>query len=226
MTKNISKRDALKALALMATGFFQFNPSTNLLLAESSRKDKLKGKKVAIIGAGVSGLILPYSKTNVCRSNYLGGNRLHWWTSKDRLGLGAPFEYGAGWIHGPSPDNPIKQLADQAKSSYFVTNDDSCELLDVLGNDIASEIWDEIEEIWQDVLNEIYNDPKISFLDLINEYDEDIWEDPNVRWIFSAYTEFDFCGPLDKISASLTKEMSAFPTDDVVLTSGDDKVTI
>ena len=226
LTKNISKRDAIKALALLATGFFQFYQSTNLLLAKSSRKDKLEGKKVAIIGAGVSGLvaahILKQTSAEVIileATDYIGGRVKTGWS------LGAPFEYGAGWIHGPSPDNPIKQLADQAKSSYFVTNDDSCELLDISGNDMASEIWDEIEEIWQDVLYEIYDDPKVSFLDLINEYDEDLWKDPNIRWIFSAYTEFDFGGPLDKISASLTREMSAFPTDDVVLTSGYDKVT-
>jgi hypothetical protein len=27
--------------------------------------------------------------------------------------LGPPFEVGAGWIHGPDPDNPIRRLADE-----------------------------------------------------------------------------------------------------------------
>ena len=106
-----------------------------------------------------------------------------------------------------------------------MTDDGSNELSDLSGNDVSSNTFDEIEEIWQEIVYEIYDDPKISFLDLINEYDEDIWKDPNIRWIFSAYTEFDFGGPIDKISASLTREMSAFPEDDVVLTTGYNKIT-
>ena len=54
------------------------------------------------------------------------------------------------------------------------------------GNDVSSNTFDEIEEIWQEIVYEIYDDPKISFLDLINDNDEDIWKDPNIRWIFSA----------------------------------------
>ena len=226
MKRNISKRDALKIFMLLTTGVFQFFCGSNSLFAQSSSKNKLKGKRVVIIGAGISGLvtanILKQTSAEVIileATDYIGGRVKTDWS------LGAPFEYGAGWIHGPSPDNPIKQIADRAGGRYFVTDDDSCELLDISGNDMASETWDEIEEIWQDILYEIYDDPKVSFLDLINEYDEGIWKDPNIRWIFSAYTEFDFGGPLDKISASLTREMSAFPTDDVVLTSGYDKVT-
>ena len=212
---------------LFATGVFQLRVGSNhFLFANSSRKNKLKEERVIIIGAGISGLaaanILKQTSAEVIileATDYIGGRIKTGWN------LGAPFEYGAGWIHGPSPENPIKKLADQAGSSYFVTDDDSNELSDLFGNDVSPNTFDEIQEIWQEILYEIYDDPKISFLDLINEYDEDIWKDPNVRWIFSAYTEFDFGGPIDKISASLTREMSAFPEDDVVLTTGYNKIT-
>ena len=225
LKNNISKRDALKAFMLLTTGVFQLVHGFNPLFAKSSSKNKLKGERVVIVGAGVSGLVaanlLKQTSAEVIileATDYIGGRVKTDWS------LGAPFEYGAGWIHGPSPDNPIKQLADEAGGEYFITDDDSIELLDISGNDMSSEIWDEIEEIWQEVFYEIYDDPKVSFLDLINEYDETIWNDPNVRWIFSAFTEFDFGGPLNQISASLTNQMSAFPTEDVILTNGYNKV--
>ena len=107
----------------------------------------LAGKTVIVIGAGISGLVaastLIQKGANVIileAKDYVGGR------IKTNRSLGAPFEFGAGWIHGPSKENPIKNLADRSKSSLFVTDDDSCELLNLSGNYIDEKVWNEIKK--------------------------------------------------------------------------------
>ncbi len=186
----------------------------------------LKGKTVIVIGAGISGLVsastLIQKGANVIileAKNYIGGR-----IRTDRS-LGTPFEYGAGWIHGPSKDNPIRNLAERANSSLFVTDDDSCELFNLSGNDIDEKVWDEIEETWEEIIyDEIDSATEGSILDVINEYDSNIWSDPNIRWVFSAYEEFNYGGPVHEISAGLIKEMSGFPTADLIFKDGYDKI--
>ena len=215
----ISRRSALKSILSVISylSLSKFSLGSNQNLA---------GKNVIVIGAGISGLAaastLKQQGANVIileAKNYIGGR------IKTNRSLGSPFEYGAGWIHGPSKENPIRNLADRSKSSLFVTDDDSCELLNLSGNDINEKVWDEIEEIWEEIIyDEIDSDTEGSILDAINEYDSNIWSDPNIRWVFSAWTEFDYGGPVHEISAGLIKEMSGFPTADVIFKDGYDKI--
>ncbi len=221
MTINRSKRAALKSIMLTACALPILTPN----LFGQDKKTDMKGKKIVVIGAGISGLAaassLQQRGANVIvleANNYIGGRVRTDWS------LGAPFEYGAGWIHGPSEDNPIKILGDRANSSYAITDDDSIEIMDISGNDMDEGLYDKIEDIWKEILYEIDEDTEGSYLDLINEYDADIWKNPNIRWIFSAFTEFDFGGSVREISPSLTQKMSGFPTADVVITSGYDKI--
>ena len=215
----ISRRSALKSILSVISylSLSKFSLGSNQNLA---------GKNVIVIGAGISGLAaastLKQQGANVIileAKNYIGGR------IKTNRSLGSPFEYGAGWIHGPSKENPIRNLADRSKSSLFVTDDDSCELLNLSGNDINEKVWDEIEEIWEEIIYDgIDSDTEGSILDAINEYDSNIWSDPNIRWVFSAWTEFDYGGPVHEISAGLIKEMSGFPTADVIFKDGYDKI--
>ena len=215
---NISRRYALKS-------FLSLISYVSLSKVTFGNSQILAGKDVVVIGAGISGLVaastLIQKGANVIileAKNYIGGR-----IRTDRS-LGAPFEYGAGWIHGPSKDNPIRNLADSSNSSLFVTDDDSCELFNISGNDINKKVWDEIEEIWEEILYEIDNNTKGSILDIINEYDSNIWSNPNIRWIFSAYEEFNYGGPVSEISAGLINKMSSFPTADVIFKDGYDKI--
>ena len=193
--------------------------------AFASLKQDLEGKKITVIGAGISGL----TAANVLRNrggevtvleakNHVGGRIQTDWN------LGAPFELGAGWIHGPSAENPVRSLADKAESTYFITDDEAIEIYDVTGDEIDEDESDEIEEIWYEVLEEMDADSEGSILKILNEYDDEIWENPNVRWIFSAYTEFEYGGSINDISAGLIHEMSGYSGDDVIITSGYDKI--
>ena len=203
----ISRRCALKSLLSLVSYIY-------LSKVSFGKNQILEGKTVIVIGAGISGLVaastLIQKGANVIileAKNYIGGR-----IRTDRS-LGTPFEYGAGWIHGPSKDNPIRNLADSSNSSLFVTDDDSCELFNISGNDINEKVWDEIEEIWEEILyDKIDNNTKGSILDVINEFDPNIWSDPNIRWIFSAYEEFNYGGPVHEISAGLINNMHEFPT--------------
>ena len=215
----ISRRYALKSLLSLISyiSLSKISFGNNQILA---------GKTVIVIGAGISGLVaastLIQKGANVIileAKNYIG-RRIR----TDRS-LGAPFEYGAGWIHGPSKDNPIRNLADRTNSSLFVTDDDSCELLNLSGNDVEEKVWDEIEEIWEKIIyDEIDSNTEGSILDAINKYDSNIWSNPNIRWIFSAYEEFNYGGPVQEISAGLINKMSSFPTADVIFKDGYDKI--
>ena len=190
------------------------------------RSNKLAGKKIIVIGAGISGLVaastLIKQGANVIileAKNYIGGRIKTDWR------LGAPFEFGAGWIHGPSKDNPIRILADNSNASLFITDDESAELLNILGYEIDEEIWEQVENFWREIMfEEIGINSKGSILDAINKYDKHIWNDPNLRWIFSAYTEFDYGGAVQEISAGLINKMKKFQTKDVIFTSGYDKI--
>ena len=178
----ISRRYSFKSLLSLISYISLFKVSLG-------NSQILAGKDVVVIGAGISGLVaastLIQKGANVIileAKNYIGGR-----IRTDRS-LGAPFEYGAGWIHGLSKDNPIRNLADSSNSSLFVTDDNSCELFNISGNDINEKVWEEIEEIWEEIIYEkIDGNTEGSILDVINEYDSNIWSDPNIRWVFSAY---------------------------------------
>ena len=150
---NISRRYALKS-------FLSLISYVSLSKVTFGNNQILAGKNVIVIGAGISGLVaastLIQNGANVIileAKDHIGGR-----IRTDRS-LGIPFEYGAGWIHGPSKDNPIRNLADRTNSSLFVTDDDSCELLNLSGNDIDEKVWNEIEKIWEEILEQDRNLP-------------------------------------------------------------------
>ena len=215
----ISRRYALKS-------FLSLISYISLSKGSLGNNQILTQKDVIVIGAGISGLVaastLVQKGANVIileAKDYVGGR------IKTNRSLGAPFEFGAGWIHGPSKENPIKNLADRSKSSLFVTDDDSCELLNLSGNYIDEKVWNEIEKIWEKIIyDEIDSNTEGSILDAINKYDSNIWSNPNIRWIFSAYEEFNYGGPVQEISAGLINKMSSFPTADVIFKDGYDKI--
>ena len=215
---NYSKRSFIKLAVSLLSPIVAGN-------AFASIKKDLEGKKIIVIGAGISGLTAANVLKNlgaeviILEAKGHVGGRIHTdWS------LGAPFEFGAGWIHGPSAENPVRSLADNAGSTYFITDDDSMNLYDKSGSEIDEDVEDEIEEIWDEVLDEMDANSSGSILNILNEYDDEIWEDPNIRWIFSAYTEFEYGASVKDISAGLINEMSGFSGDDVIITSGYNKI--
>ena len=148
-TLQFNRRKLLKA-ALFTSAAFLASPMGR------ARAQALAGKTVIVVGAGVAGLTAAKTLKNqgadviVLEANpHIGGRLRTDWS------MGAPFEVGAGWIHGPSDDNPAKQLADAVGSQYVVTDDDNLVVFDGAGEEISEEELEDINDSWTDILDKI-----------------------------------------------------------------------
>ena len=229
---SLNRRNVLKSLytlGAMTVGLAPFEGMQVNANTATANKQALSGKKIIIVGAGISGLsaasLLKKHGASVLvieAKDYVGGRIKTDWS------LGAPFEFGAGWIHGPSNNNPIKNLADRNGSKYFLTNNDSLELFDRNGRKIKEDKIDEIDAKWNHCLQKIddelsYNSQFSLHDAIVNECSKE-WSDQGIKWAATAYTEFDIGGPIEKISASLYDEMKYFEGEDIIIASGYQKI--
>ena len=216
-----SRRDLLK-FALYATASSLFSSKLN-----AKNNNILKDKKIVVVGAGISGLsaakkLTQYgAKVKVLEANnYIGGRIKTDWS----FGNDAPFEVGAGWIHGPSSNNPTKKLADKLGCKYFVTNDDNVTTFDEDGSEWDDERWEEVLNIWEKTLLNV--DKKLEFNDkrnlrkAIEDINPKALKYPGVLWALSAYTEFDKGTSIEKVSAVYHDDDKAFPGADVIIKNG------
>lgn len=223
LNRNINRRRFIKSVLISS--------SAVALAARFGIRDAkaLEGISVIVIGAGIAGL----GAANLLRKNganvtvleakpHIGGRLLTDWS------MGAPFEVGAGWIHGPSSDNPTKQLADAIGAKYVVTDDENSVYFDIEGYEYDDDEVERIVDAWEGVLEYIdnnyeANDPR-SLLQAIKDYRPAYLNDPGVMWAFSAFTEFSKGGAIEKLSAPLFNWDEAFDGADVVVTTGYDQI--
>jgi monoamine oxidase len=184
------------------------------------------GTTVIVIGAGMAGLAAArdlqqrgYSVTIIEAANRIGGR-----IRTDRS-LGAPFEMGAGWIHGPR-GNPVTSLAEAAGATTFVTHDERYRVFDSAGAPVPrADIelgWQRLQRIHGRIDDNLETD--VSLADALARYGPGRADDPVVNWMHSAYTEFDTGGSLDQLSAMQFDEDEAFAGADVVLPGGYDRI--
>lgn len=214
----ISRRHLLKA-GLLGTA------ALPMLLPRKSRA-AIADVDVIVIGAGIAGLAaarrlveLGY-ETIVLEADAAAGGRIRTdWT------LGAPFEVGAGWIHGPD-GNPISALAEAADAGPFVTDDDSFLGFAANGEPVAdADIeagYKRLERLYAAIDDELDADMALSRA--IARVGGKLKSDPIVNWMTSTYTEFSTGGPIDKLSAYYFDEDGVYPGEDVVLTGGYDAI--
>lgn len=211
--------------------FFRMLLAASGMLAGSSiaraQSSALADVSVIVIGAGVAGLgaasALRRQGANVVvleARNRIGGRLRTDWS------MGAPFEVGAGWIHGPEKANPARQLADAVNAEYVVTDDDSAIYYHADGRPFSDQDYEEMSDAWESVLRHIDNeyewdDPR-SLEKAIKDYRGKYLKDPRIRWVFSAWTEFSTGGPIEDLSAPLFNWDEAFDGADVVVTTGYD----
>ncbi|MGJ8570189.1 MAG: flavin monoamine oxidase family protein [Hoeflea sp.] len=195
-------------------------------LLKGRAKASIADVDVIVIGAGIAGLAaaqrlveLGY-ETIVLEADSTPGGRIKTdWT------LDAPFELGAGWIHGPD-GNPISDLARAADARPFVTDDESYRVFASNGAAIAENQiaagYERLEKLYAAIDGELDND--MSLLKAIARMGGKLKSDPIVNWMSSAYTEFSTGAPIDKLSASYFDEDGVYPGDDVVVTRGYDSI--
>lgn len=219
-----NRRTFLKA-ALFASGALAATP------LGKARAQALEGTKVVVIGAGLSGLAAAKSLQNqgaevvVLEGRDRTGGRL---VTDWSLGKDAPFEVGAGWIHGPSQENPTKQLADAVGSQYFLTEDENLTVFDAEGEEISEEWLEEIDEDWSDLLEKIDNELEMndqrSLRDAIRDLSPGALSDPGILWALSAYTEFSKGAAIEDVSAVYHDDDEVFDLPDVVVATGYDRI--
>lgn len=177
---------------------------------------------VVIIGAGIAGLTaartlvdLGYKVIILEATNKIGGRVQTNWS------LGAPFEVGAGWIHGPK-SNPISELANAVGAETFITDDDDFLVFSPDGNRQNETIVFEKQKALQELLTKVDDafDNDQSLLKAVERVSPKSLNDPILKWMMSAYLEFDTGGALDELSALYFDEDGSFDGDDVILTGG------
>lgn len=181
---------------------------------------------VIIVGAGIAGLAAAHDlmaegyEVLVLEARDRIGGRVHTdWS------LGAPFEEGAGWIHGPD-DNPVSDLAAKAGLSTYVTDDNSLEVYDAEGEDIdEAEIENAIKRLQQAVavIQEDF-DTDLPLNKALDRVSPSLLKDPIANWFATSAVEFDAGGPIEDLSAFYFSEDSAFKGADVIPLEGYDKI--
>lgn len=220
MTNPLNRRKFLKisSHAALAGGI--------MTAAKPAKAQSTADVDVVVIGAGIAGLAaaktlrdLDYEVIVLEAKGHIGGRLKTDWS------LNAPFELGAGWIHGPD-GNPITKLARSVGGKMAVTDDKSFQVHRADGSIYD---YDKVYGHWAthtNVVNAVDasfdNDQPLS--KAINRVAPKTLKDPLLAWMFSAYTEFDTGGPLEKLSAYYFDEDDAFDGADVVLTTGYDKI--
>jgi len=215
---SLNRRDALKLgiSAYLAT------------LGAPAHAENLSGTKVIVIGAGLAGIAaaqrLQAQGAEVIvleAGNYVGGR-----VRTDRS-LGAPFEYGAGWIHGPSRNNPTQQLARQIGAPTFVTDDDNLEVYDRDGYALSDAEYERLDELYEEMEEALYY-PKRPGQNNVREMLErsypEFLTDPLGNWMLSAYFEFSVGAGIEDISAANVFESETFDGADVIFTEGYDAI--
>lgn len=199
------------------------------MLASRAPAQDLSGKTVIVIGAGIAGLAagqaLRKSGATVIvleAGDYVGGR-----IRTDRS-MGAPFEHGAGWIHGPSAQNPIQQLANQIGASTYVTDDDSLTVFGPGGAPLPpagiKQIDDSYDRLPPDIYDNVEWGDERSISEVLAELNPGLLKDPFGQWLLSAYVEFDLGAGIEDISAINAFEDRAFDGADVVLLEGYDTI--
>jgi len=221
-TYNDPRRTFLKTV-LLATGALIASP------LGMARAQSLSDKKVIVIGAGVSGLAAAQSlskqgaNVTVTEAKPHIGGRLH-----TDYSMAVPFEYGAGWIHGPSDNNPVKRLADAVGAKTVVTDNENLSVFNQQGDELSDAQLEQIDGNWADLLEQIdeqvTDEDRRDLRQAISDLKPDILNDPGVMWALSAYTEFSKGGAIEKLSALYYDADKAFSGDDVVVTTGYDKI--
>jgi len=194
-----------------------------------AKAQTLEETSVIVVGAGLSGLAAGRTladlgaKVTVIEARAHPGGRL-----RTDWSMGPPFEVGAGWIHGPSPKNPSKQLADAVGSQYVVTDDDNLVVFDRDGYAIADNALETINERWEGLLErldaELETSDRRSLAQAVAAFDAGALADPGMNWALSAYTEFSKGAPIEDLSAVLFDDDDVFDLPDVVVTTGYDKI--
>lgn len=227
----MKRREALK-LGLLATAGTLIGCSTDSTSTSPTNITPVSyDNQVIIIGAGISGLAAAQRlaskniKVLILEGRDRIGGRI--WTDKS---LGFPFDMGAGWIHGPSADNPITKLAADAGAKTYLTNDGSFSLFDRAGKEVDGSVFATANASYNNLLAQMNslastitgND--IPFSQALNQVRNGALNEDFIQWMMSSYLEFDKGGPIENLSAKNWNTDDKFEGKDVLFPEGYEQI--
>lgn len=183
------------------------------------------GKKVVIVGAGISGL----AAAKKLKDN---GFEVVVYEAQEKIGgrlrtnrtLGVAFDEGASWIHGIS-GNPITSLAQKAGMNTYETQDESKKSYDIGGVLRSNADYDNAEEELYTILETMMDSGSENqsfetvFANLYpSKANDRLW-----KFFLSTYITFD-TGDLDKLSSLLYNEGEEYGGVEKIATNGYDTI--
>ncbi len=200
----------------------------SLLVSSCNKEDDkdFNGKKVIIIGAGISGLAAAKKlkekgfNVTVLEAQDKVGGRLR---TNRTLGIG--FDEGASWIHGIN-GNPITILAQKAGMNTFETIDDQADACYDIGGILRnSTSYDNAETELYSILNTLKNSGSTtqSFESIFNNLYPTKAADRLWRFLLSTYVTFD-TGDLNNLSSILYNEGEEYGGTEKIATNGYDTI--
>lgn len=214
------------APSLITTSCNKEESDTNIDNINENVSSKKLGKKVVIVGAGISGLTAAKKlKQNgfnvvVLESQDKVGGRL-----KTDRSLGFAFDEGASWIHGVN-GNPIVALAQQAGMTSFHTVDDQRKRSYDIGGVLRSEsTYQNAENNLYNILNNLMNNggANQSFESVFNNIHPAKVNDRLWKYFLSTYVTFD-TGDLNNLSSLLYNEGEEYSGIEKIATNGYDTI--
>jgi monoamine oxidase len=189
--------------------------------------ESFNGKKVIIIGAGISGLAAANKLkqegfvVTILEAQERVGGRI-----RTNRSLGIPFDEGASWIHGPT-GNPITEIASQAGANTFLTDDDSVEVFNVTGTPYTDSILTDEETQFDAAIQNVLNagSQTQSFETVFNSLYPTQANDRLWKYMLSAFLEFSIGGDIAKLSSKYFFDDETFNGNDQIITNGYDKIT-
>ncbi|MBA4302588.1 MAG: amine oxidase [Sphingobacteriaceae bacterium] len=198
------------------------------LSLSACRKKRVKGagKKVLVIGAGISGLAAAQKlkqqqfEVTVLEARDRIGGRIH--TLRDG---GINFDAGASWIHG-TRRNPLSQLAQDAGAATFATNEDLVKVFDINGALYADGTLIQQESLYQQALQAVVNagNQQESFAQVFGRLYPNLLNDRLWTYFLSAYLEFDTSADINRLSSKFFDDDSLFGGSEVVFPGGYDQL--
>ena len=204
-----------------------FASTTMASCNDSQEEIQPNGKRVIVVGGGISGL----ATAKKLKENGFSVLLLE---SQDRVGgrirtskpLDLSFDEGASWIHGSSK-NPITELAEQSGATTYVTDDDNVTVFDFDGRVYPDDFLTREEKLFDNSLQTVENTGtenqsfETVFTTLFpNEAKNRLW-----KYMLSSYLEFNTGGDISSLSSKYFYDDEEFGGKDVLITNGYDSIT-
>ncbi len=213
-------KEALTGLPLLLV-----TPSLLASSCKNNLQHESNGKKVVVVGAGISGLAAAKKlkehgfKVVVLEAQNKVGGRL-----RTNRALGIAFDEGASWIHGTS-NNPLTALAQKSGMTTAITDDKSWVSYDIGGVMRDDATFEQAEKAYYEVLDSLMKKGSLnqSFETVFNHLYPNYANDRLWKFFLSTYFTFDR-GDLNKTSSLYYNEGEEFGGGERIATNGFDTI--